>query len=102
MRRASIRMRLTLAAGFIGGLTLHLSAVFGDPWPPLLITLCLALALAIPGPLLHVPGRGFYGLMSGEAYFQGGRPPWPGLLGTAALSAVLLVGAFVTFRRRDV
>ncbi|MGH7726264.1 MAG: hypothetical protein ACREOU_12630 [Candidatus Eiseniibacteriota bacterium] len=91
---------LFLAGAVFFSLALLLSTAFGDLWRPLLLTLLVAGMLGVLEWFL--PARaGVFSVMSGEAYFRTGQPPWIGLLITSALSAALLYGAQREFARRD-
>jgi hypothetical protein len=83
-------------------LALLLSTSYADVWRPMLITLAVAMVIA----LVEVPYRaiGRYSithLMNGETYFRTGRVPWLGLAAAAALSAALIATAAVNVNRRD-
>jgi hypothetical protein len=92
---------------FAGGavffsLAFLLSTVFFDLWRPLLITLLIAVVLALcPQIFRGLEPYSLFRVMSGEAYFRTGAVPWLGLLASAAVSASLLYAAAVNVERRD-
>jgi ABC-2 type transport system permease protein len=93
---------LFIAGAVFFSLAFLLSTVFTGVWPPLLIVLCVATVISFAG--LVIPGLSRYTvfpLMSAEVYFRGGGLPWPGLLGSAAVSAALLYAAVLNLARRD-
>lgn len=81
---------------------LLLSTMFHDVWRPLLITLAIAVMLAVAGQFVPQAQRvGIYQVMSGDLYFRAGRLPWLGLAVSAAVSGALLYTAKVNFEGRD-
>jgi hypothetical protein len=79
-----------------------LSTIFSDVWRPLLIALCLAMALAMVEQFGHLPARiSLIQIMTAEVWFRGNGLPWLGLLLSAALSAVLLFAANRNLVRQD-
>ncbi len=88
----------TVGAMFFS-LAFLLSTMFTDIWRPLLIAGGVAVALSLCESTLDV--NGFFRVMSGSTYFSAGAIPWIGLLTSAAISAVMLYGAFVRVARRD-
>jgi hypothetical protein len=81
---------------------LLLSTMFHDVWRPLLITLAIAVMLAVANLFVPQAQRvGIYPVMSGDLYFRAGRLPWLGLAISAALSGALLYTATVNFEGRD-
>jgi len=83
-------------------LALLLSTVFGDVWRPLLLTLCVALAIGTADLLSGDLARfGLIRAMSAESYFRGGGLPWPGLVASAAISLLLLYVATRNIVRQD-
>jgi hypothetical protein len=90
---------------FVGGalffhLALLLSTIFHDVWPPLLLTLAVALIVSLFEQVVG-DGRGIYHVMSGDSYFRGGGLPWLGLLLCAAGSAALFYAATTSLAKRD-
>lgn len=83
-------------------LSFLLSTVFSDVWRPLLLALLAAGLLALADQFVDGLSRySVIGAMNGERYFRGGGLPWPGLLISVALSAVMLYSAAVNLARRD-
>jgi len=78
-----------------------LSTAFSDPWPPLLIALAFAFALALIDQVLREPVLSLYAVMRAETYFRSGHLPWGGLLASSALSASMFYAAAANFARRD-
>jgi hypothetical protein len=95
------------ACMFIGGgvffsLAFLLSTVFSGVWRPLLIVLCVAVALALFEQVFRDLSRySLFRVMSAEMYFRGGGLPWQGLLAGTAASAAMLYGAAINIARRD-
>ena len=92
---------------FVGGTVLFsatflLSTVFSDMWKPFLIVLLVAMFVAVCRQI--IPALGSYtpfGVMSAETYFRGGTLPWAGLIVSALVSGVLLIGAARNIARQD-
>jgi ABC-type transport system involved in multi-copper enzyme maturation permease subunit len=79
-----------------------LSTIFFDLWRPLLITLLIAVMLALGSQIFGwLEPYSVFRMMSGETYFRTGALPWLGLLASAAASAGLLYRAAVNIARRD-
>ena len=79
-----------------------LSTIFFDLWRPLLITLLIAVVLALCSQIFGwLEPYSVFRLMSGETYFRTGALPWLGLLASAAASAGMLYAAAVNIDRRD-
>jgi ABC-2 type transport system permease protein len=95
------------ACFFIGGtvffsLAFLLSTVWTDIWRPLLITLSLAMVVALCEQVFRDFARfGIFRVMTGEEYFRTGAMPWLGLMVTATLSTAMIYGAIVNIERRD-
>ena len=84
------------------GLTSYFSTLFSDQWKPLLAGLCVAGALAaVEQAWVVSPRLGLFRVMSGELYFRSGELPWPGLLGSMALTAGLLYASARNLAARD-
>ena len=93
---------LFVAGAVFFNLSFLLSTVFSDVWRPLLFALFAAALLALAEQFVDGLSRyGVIGAMSGESYFHGDGPPWPGLFVSVALSAVMLYGAVINLARRD-
>jgi hypothetical protein len=93
---------LFVAGAVFFSLALLMSTVFTDPWRPLLLALFAAMALAVSEQALRgVLHHGIFSVMSGEAYFRTGQPPWGGLFVSAAAAGALLYSAAMNFARRD-
>ena len=71
---------------------LLLSTFFDDPWPPLLITIVIAVATT---------WLGLGAVMSGESYFRRGEIPWLGLFAVTIVSSALFAAALFHIQRRD-
>ena len=79
-----------------------LSTIFFDLWRPLLITLLIAVMLALCSQIFGwLEPYSVFRMMSGETYFRTGALPWLGLLASAAASAGMLYAAAVNIDRRD-
>jgi ABC-2 type transport system permease protein len=95
-------MCLFIAGAAFFSLAVLLSTVFTDLWRPLLLTLTLALLLALCEQVFReLSPFGIFRVMSAEVYFRTGHLPWLGLLATVAASAAMLYGAAVNIARRD-
>jgi len=93
---------LFVAGGVFFSLAFLLSTVFGDMWRPLLITLVLAVVLALADQVFPGVSRvSVFPVMSAERYFHGGGLPWLGLVASAAVSAALLAAAARNIARQD-
>jgi len=93
---------LFCAGAMFFSLAVLLSSAFTDVWRPLLLTLFIAVALAIFGAIVPALERvSPFGVMTGETYFRTGTLPWRGLIGSLAVSAALLYAAATNFARRD-
>jgi ABC-type transport system involved in multi-copper enzyme maturation permease subunit len=93
---------LFCAGAMFFSLAVLLSSAFTDVWRPLLLTLFVAIVLAVFGAIVPAIERvSPFGLMSGETYFRTGAVPWRGVLGSLAVSAALLYAAAMNFARRD-
>lgn len=92
---------------FVGGavffsLAFLLSTMWTDIWRPLLITIAIAVVLALCEQVSRDFARyGIFRLMSGEEYYRTGGLPWLGLATTAGLSTLMVYGAIVNIERRD-
>jgi len=92
---------------FLGGavfyaLAVLLSTIFADIWRPLLISLAVAVVMALGEMFVRdVWPHGIFSLMNGEAYFRTRHVPWAGLIVTTAAAAALLYGAAVSLAQRD-
>jgi hypothetical protein len=92
---------------FAGGMVFFslaflLSTVFLDLWRPLLLTLLIAVVVALcPEIFRGLEPYSLFRVMSGETYFRTGAVPWLGLLASAAVSVGLLQAAAVNIERRD-
>ena len=79
-----------------------LSTIFFDLWRPLLITVLIAVMLALCSQIFGwLEPYSVFRMMSGETYFRTGALPWLGLLASAAASAGMLYAAAVNIDRRD-
>jgi ABC-type transport system involved in multi-copper enzyme maturation permease subunit len=81
-------------------LALLLSTMFHDVWRPLLVTLALAIFVALLEQFAGV-GYGIYHVMSADSYFRGAGLPWLGLLLCVAGSASLFRAATNSLAKRD-
>jgi hypothetical protein len=92
---------------FLGGLWVFslaflLSTIFSDIWRPLMMTLLVAIVLALAEMFFDpLSGVGIFSAMSGEAFFRSGTVPWPALLISIALSAIMLWTAARITAARD-
>lgn len=77
-----------------------LSTMFSDIWRPLLIALSIAAVIAIVEQFTR-PAFGIFRVMNGETYFRSGALPWPGLVASVIVSAVLFSLAARNIARRD-
>jgi len=81
---------------FLGGLSVFslaflLSTIFTDVWRPLTLTLLITIVFGLVETFSDTLSRvGIFSAMSGETFFRSGAVPWPGLLISVALSAILL------------
>jgi hypothetical protein len=78
-----------------------LSTAFDDQWKPLLVTLGIAIAIALAEYLTHLGFLGVFHVMSGEVWFRGAGLPWTGILALVAAASLLHWVAVWNFRRRD-
>jgi hypothetical protein len=93
---------LFTAGAVFFSLTFLLSTAFTDIWRPMLIVLCAAAGLVMFEFVFRDLSRfSLFRVMHAEAYFRGAGLPWPGLLVTAALSAVMLYAAGRNMARQD-
>jgi hypothetical protein len=93
---------LFVAGAVFFSLAVLLSTLFGDLWRPLLVALLVAVVIGVAEQFVLDPRRfGLFAVMSGETFFRTGRLPWLGLLASAALASVLLIGADRNLARRD-
>jgi hypothetical protein len=93
---------LFVGAATLFGLTSYFSTLFSDQWKPMLAALCVAGALATVEQVWVVsPRASLFRVMSGELYFRSGELPWPGLLGSAVVTGLLLYAASRTLAARD-
>jgi hypothetical protein len=84
------------------GLAFLLSTVFTDVWRPLLIAVCVAVALGLLELLSADIGRfGVFRLMSGEEYFRGDGVPWLGLAASGGGAVLMLYAASRRIARQD-
>ena len=91
----------------IGGLvfislTFLLTAVFNSQLKIMAIGIAIAFALFFPlRQIEEFPWWNIYHVMSGETYFRYGKIPWPGLLASLGLSALMMLAAVRIYERRD-
>jgi len=92
---------------FLGGLSVFslaffLSTVFNDIWRPLMLTLLVAIVLALAEGFAEPVSRfGIFTAMSGDAFFRSGTIPWLPLAVSVALSAAMLWAAARNIAVRD-
>jgi ABC-type transport system involved in multi-copper enzyme maturation permease subunit len=100
---ALIHSACLFAAGTVFfSLAFLLSTVFADLWRPLLISLMLAVGLALVEQVVPALSRvSVLSVMSAQTYFQGRGLPWLGLAASAAASAAMLVAAGKNIARQD-
>jgi ABC-type transport system involved in multi-copper enzyme maturation permease subunit len=80
-----------------------LTAVFTNQWKVLIIGIPFVYALWFPfRPVEEFPWWHVYHVMSGETYFRYGQIPWPGLLVSLGLSALMILVAVRIYERRDI
>jgi len=92
---------LFAVAAAIFELAFLLSTAFDDRWKPLLVTLGIAIAVALAEYLTRLPFLGVFQVMSGDVWFRGGGLPWIGILALGAAASLLHWAAVWNFRRRD-
>jgi hypothetical protein len=93
---------LTLGGTVFISLTFLLTAVFNSQLKAVTIGIVIVIALLFPiRPLEEFPWWNVYHVMSGETYFRYGQIPWPGLLASLALSALMMFVAVRIYERRD-
>ena len=93
---------LVIAGSVLFSLAFLLSTVFTDLWRPMLITLVVAVALALSESVFPGVARfSVFTVMSAESYFRGEGAPWLGLAASAAASVAMLVGATRNIARQD-
>jgi len=95
---------LSLGGMVFISLTFLLTAVFNDQWKVLVIGISIALGLFFPFIFRspdEFPWWNVYHVMSGETYFRYGEIPWPGLLASLAVSALMMFAAVRIYERRD-
>jgi hypothetical protein len=79
-----------------------LTVVFNNQWKALLTVFAVFCTLFLPIRLVEeYPWWHVYHVMSGETYFRYGRIPWPGLLASLAVSALMMFAAVRIYERRD-
>jgi hypothetical protein len=93
---------LSLGGMVFVSLTFLLTAVFNSQLKAVAIGIVIAFALLFPiRPLEEFPWWNVYHVMSGETYFRYGQIPWPGLLASLAVSALMMFAAVRIYERRD-
>jgi ABC-type transport system involved in multi-copper enzyme maturation permease subunit len=93
---------LFAAGAVFFSLAFLLSTSFDDLWRPMLITLAVAMVLALCGLVFRdLAPYSVFTVMSGEVYFRTGHVPWLGLLASLAASAAMLYVATINMARRD-
>lgn len=100
---------LALGGMVFVALTFLLMVIFNSQWKVIAIGISTVFVLLrIPDPLgfQRQPVDGFpwwhiYHVMSGETYFRYGQIPWPGLLASLAVSALMMFAAVRIYERRD-
>jgi hypothetical protein len=93
---------LTLGGTVFISLTFLLTAVFNNQLKAVVIGIVIAFALLSPiRPLEEFPWWSVYHVMSGETYFRYGQIPWPGLLASLAVSALMTFVTVRIYERRD-
>jgi hypothetical protein len=93
---------LTLGGMVFISLTFLLTAVFNNQLKAVVIGIVIAFALLSPiRPLEEFPWWNVYHVMSGETYFRYGQIPWPGLLASLAVSALMMFATVRIYERRD-
>ena len=93
---------LTLGGMVFISFTILLTAVFNSQLKAVAIGIVIAFALLFPiRPLQEFPWWNVYHVMSGETYFRYGQIPWPGLLASLAVSALMMFAAVRIYERRD-
>jgi ABC-type transport system involved in multi-copper enzyme maturation permease subunit len=93
---------LFVAATVFFSLSFLLSTVFSDMWRPFLLACGVAMVIAVAGLAVpEVSSYSIFNVMTGETYFWRGQLPWLGLIGSAALSAVMLFGALRNVTNQD-
>jgi hypothetical protein len=79
-----------------------LTVVFNNQWKVFAIGIALVYAFFFPIRLFEeYPWWNVYHVMSGETYFRYGQVPWPGLLASLAVSALMMIVAVRVYERRD-
>jgi hypothetical protein len=89
------------ASSVFFGAAMLLSTAFNDVWRPLLLTCFGAIALGVAEGQVFGEHGGLFAVMSAQGYFEGGSPPWIGLLVSAVVTAVLVHAASANVARRD-
>jgi hypothetical protein len=92
---------LFAAAALFFELAFLLSTAFDDRWRPMLVTLVIAIVIAIAEFLTRSPLLGLFRVMTGEAWFRGRGLPWIGILSLGAAAALLHAAAARSFAKRD-
>jgi hypothetical protein len=93
---------LSLGGMVFISLTFLLTAVFNSQLKAVAIGIVIAFALLFPiRPLEEFPWWNVYHVMSGETYFRYGKIPWPGLLTSLAVSALMMFATVRIYERRD-
>jgi hypothetical protein len=93
---------LSLGGMVFPAFTFLLTAVFNNQWKVLVIGIAVVFALFFPIRLAEeYPWWNVFHVMSGETYFRYGKIPWPGLLASLAVSALIMFAAVRIYERRD-
>jgi ABC-2 type transport system permease protein len=93
---------LSLGGMIFPAFSFLLTVVFNNHWKVFAIGIALVFTLFIPIRLVEeYPWWNIYHVMSGETYFRYGRIPWPGLLASLAVSALMMIVAVRIYERRD-
>src|SRR5262245_40646622 len=79
-----------------------LTTVFDNHWKMVATGFVVVITLFFPPRLVEqYPWWNVYHVMSGETYFRYGQIPWPGLLASLAISALMMFVAVRIYERRD-
>jgi ABC-2 type transport system permease protein len=79
-----------------------LTVVFNNQWKVVATALAVVFISFLPIRLIEeYPWWHVYHVMSGETYFRYGQIPWPGLLASLAVSALMMIVAVRIYERRD-
>ena len=90
---------LFIVATVFFSLAAMLSTVFDDPWRPLLISVGVAMGLALLSLLTGLPS--LFAVMANQAWFESHSLPWGGFLLSLLLSALMLYTGVTQLQRRD-